>query len=32
MHFLLQPWEILFVAFCDWVNQRQTEIVEFQIG
>jgi len=30
MHLLLQPWEILFVAICGWVNQRQTEIIQFQ--
>jgi putative transposase len=30
MHFILQPWQVLFVAFCGWVNQRQTEMIEFQ--
>ena len=30
MNFILQPWQLLLVVFCGWVNQRQTEIVEFQ--
>ena len=30
MNFLLQPWQFLFVVFCGWVHQRQTEIIEFQ--
>ena len=31
MNFLLQPWQFLFVVFCGWVHQRQTEIIEFMI-
>ena len=30
MNFVLQPWQLLFVVFCGWVNQRQTEIIAFQ--
>ena len=30
MNFMLQPWQILFVTFCGFVNQRQTEIIDFQ--
>ena len=30
MNFILQPWQILFVTFCGFVNQRQTEIIDFQ--
>ncbi len=30
MTFLLQTWQILFVTFCGLVNQRQTEIIDFQ--
>ena len=30
MNFIFQPWQILFVAFCGLVNQRQTEIIDFQ--
>ena len=30
MNFILQPWQFLFVVFCGWVHQRQTEIIEFQ--
>jgi transposase InsO family protein len=30
MNSILQPWQFLFVVFCGWVHQRQTEIIEFQ--
>ena len=30
MDFTLQPWQVVFVAFCGLVNQRQREIIEFQ--
>ncbi len=30
MNLILQPWQCLFVAFCGLVNQRQTEIIDFQ--
>ena len=30
MKFVLQPWLLLFVAFCRWVNQRQTDIIAFE--
>jgi putative transposase len=30
MNFILKPWQFLFVVFCGWVYQRQTEIIEFQ--
>ena len=30
MYSILQPWQFLFVVFCGWVHQRQTEIIEFQ--
>jgi len=30
MDFILQPWQVVFVAFCGLVNQRQREIIEFQ--
>ncbi len=30
MDFILQPWQVLFVAFCGLVNQSQTKIIEFQ--
>jgi len=30
MNFILQPWQFLFVVFCGWVHQRQTEIIQFQ--
>ena len=28
--FILQPWQLLFVAMSAWVNQRQQRIIEFQ--
>ena len=30
MNFILQPWQLLVVAFSDWVNRRQRQIIEFQ--
>jgi putative transposase len=30
MSFILQPWQLLFVALTSWVNQRQRQIIEFQ--
>ncbi len=30
MSFIFQPWQLLFVAFCDWVNRRQRQVIEFQ--
>jgi transposase InsO family protein len=30
MSFILQPWQLLFVAMSAWVNQRQQQIIEFQ--
>jgi putative transposase len=30
MNFILQPWQVLFAALSGVVNQRQTEIIEFQ--
>ncbi len=30
MSFILQPWQLLFVAMSAWVNQRQQLIIEFQ--
>ena len=30
MNLILQPWQLLLVACCGWVNQRQTEIIAFQ--
>jgi len=30
MSFILHPWQFFFVVFCGWVNERQTEIIEFQ--
>jgi putative transposase len=30
MHFILQPWQLLFAARSGWVNQRQLQIIEFQ--
>ena len=30
MSFILQPWQTLLVLLCGWVNQRQSEIIEFQ--
>src|SRR5271166_4047190 len=30
MDFILQPWHLLFLALCNWVNQRQQQIIAFQ--
>ncbi len=30
MSFILQPWQVVFVAMSGWVNQRQQQIIEFQ--
>ena len=30
MNFILAPWHIALAAFCDWVNERQQQIIEFQ--
>jgi putative transposase len=30
MSFILQPWQLLFVALSSWVSQRQRQIIEFQ--
>ena len=30
MNFILHPWQFFFVVFCGWVNQRQTDIINFQ--
>ena len=30
MSFILQPWQVVFVALSAWVNQRQRQIIEFQ--
>jgi len=30
MNFVLQPWQLLVIAFSDWVNRRQRQIIEFQ--
>ena len=30
MSFILQPWQVVFVALSAWVNQRQQGIIEFQ--
>lgn len=30
MSFVLQPWQVVFVALSAWVNQRQQQIIEFQ--
>ena len=30
MSFILQPWQLLFVALSAWVNQQQQRIIEFQ--
>ena len=30
MSFILQPWQVVFVALSAWVNQRQQLIIEFQ--
>jgi hypothetical protein len=30
MNALFQPWQLLFVIFCGWVNDRQQKTIEFQ--
>ena len=30
MSFVLQPWQVVFVALSAWVNRRQQQIIEFQ--
>ena len=30
MHFVFQPGQLLLVAFCGWVNERQQQIIEFR--
>ncbi len=30
MSFILQPWQVVFVAMSAWINQRQQQIIEFQ--
>ena len=30
MSFILQPWQLVFVALSGWVNQRQQQIIDFQ--
>ena len=30
MSFILQPWQVVFVALSAWVNRRQQQIIEFQ--
>ena len=30
MSFILQPWQVVFVAMSGWVNQRQQQVIEFQ--
>ena len=30
MNFVLQPWQLAFVALSAWMNQRQQQIIEFQ--
>jgi putative transposase len=30
VNFILQPWQVVFIAMSGWVNQRQQQIIEFQ--
>ena len=30
MSFVVQPWQVVFVAMSGWVSQRQRQIIEFQ--
>jgi putative transposase len=30
VNFILQPWQVVFIALSGWVNQRQQQIIEFQ--